>query len=201
MPINHLDPVKEDVVCYAGVGSRETPEEVLRLMRRFAAAAAKAGWVLRSGDAEGADTAFERGCDQAGGRKRIFYATESDITETGNPNGHHGVAGRERHLETVDQYHPKPEALSGYVRRLMARNSAQVLGFDLDRPANLMVCWTPDGATSWEHTSQETGGTGQAIRIASAYKITVVNLYWPESRQLISSVASSLEPQEMSIPT
>lgn len=191
MPIHHLDRISDDTVIYAGAGSRDTPNDVLELMREFGQAAAKAGWVLRSGGAEGADIAFERGCDEAEGRKRIFYASESDINETDNPNGHHGVAGMPRHLETVDKYHPKPEALSGYVRRLMARNSAQVLGFDLDRPANLLVCWTPDGATTWAQTSRETGGTGQAIRIGSDYAVSIINLYWPESRHLARSLINN----------
>lgn len=192
MPVHHLDLVPEDAIVYAGVGSRDTPDGVLELMRRFGKAAGEAGWTLRSGGAEGADSAFEFGCDQAEGRKRIFYATEGDIEESGNPNGHHGVAAHPEHLRTVDQYHPKPSLLSGYVQRLMARNSAQVLGFNLDRPANLLVCWTPDGATSWEHTSKSTGGSGQTIRIACDYGLVVSNLYWPESRSLIKSLISSI---------
>lgn len=200
MPVHHLDPVPEDAIVYAGVGSRDTPDDVLELMRRFGKAAGEAGWTLRSGGAEGADSAFEFGCDQAEGPKRIFYATEGDIEESGNPNGHHGVTAHPEHLRTVDQYHPKPSLLSGYVQRLMARNSAQVLGFNLDRPANLLVCWTPDGATSWEHTSEETGGTGQAIRLATAYKVNVVNLYWPESRLLVETLAEALGEKTPATP-
>ena len=58
--------------AYAGVGSRSTPAKVLQWMESIGRAMAEAGMVLRSGAAEGADSAFERGCDSVGGDKRIY---------------------------------------------------------------------------------------------------------------------------------
>lgn len=49
-------------MLYAGVGSRATPEPVLDLMRRCATRLEVLGYTLRSGGANGADTAFEEGC-------------------------------------------------------------------------------------------------------------------------------------------
>lgn len=46
---------------YAGVGSRETPPQVLAVMRSAARVLASRGWILRSGGALGADSAFEAG--------------------------------------------------------------------------------------------------------------------------------------------
>jgi hypothetical protein len=54
---------------YTGIGARRTPPEVLALMTRAAFALLKRGYVLRSGHAIGADSAFERG---AGEGKQIF---------------------------------------------------------------------------------------------------------------------------------
>lgn len=187
MPIQTIDPLPPAETVYTGVGSRDTPSQVLDLMEDFAEAAAEAGWVLRSGGADGADSAFERGCDRAEGRKRVFYSMGKDISESGNPNGKHHVAAGTDFLDLAEDYHPAWDRLSGYVRRLMARNGAQVLGPKLGRPTNILVCWTPDGATAT--TTQETGGTGQAIRIAVDYCVPVVNLYWEESRVLIKSLA------------
>jgi hypothetical protein len=51
----------------------------------------------------------------------------------------------------------------------MVRNTYQVLGADLNMPADVVVCWTVDGKAS--------GGTGQAMRIAKDYAIPIVNLY------------------------
>ena len=44
-----------------------------------------------------------------------------------------------------------------------------LLGAKLDNPVSALICWTTDG--------QPTGGTGQAIRIASGYGIPVHNLF------------------------
>lgn len=56
--------------AYAGVGSRETPHEILALMTDVAKILGQHGWTLRSGGARGADTAFE---DGAKGFKREIY--------------------------------------------------------------------------------------------------------------------------------
>lgn len=58
--------------AYAGVGSRKTPEHVLAAMRNLGRRFAELGYMLRSGAAKGADTAFEEGCDAANGTKQIF---------------------------------------------------------------------------------------------------------------------------------
>ena len=46
---------------YTGVGSRETPPEVISVMEDAAFRLAGLGFTLRSGKAEGADAAFQRG--------------------------------------------------------------------------------------------------------------------------------------------
>src|SRR5690606_12262312 len=46
---------------YTGIGSRETPKDILCLMVEVARKLSHLGWILRSGGAEGADTAFEIG--------------------------------------------------------------------------------------------------------------------------------------------
>jgi len=43
---------------YTGIGSRETPKKILVLMDKLAQKLEKQGYVLRSGGAAGADTAF-----------------------------------------------------------------------------------------------------------------------------------------------
>ena len=60
--------------AYAGVGSRSTPAKVLQWMEWIGRGMAEAGMVLRSGAADGADSAFERGCDSVGGDKRMEEA-------------------------------------------------------------------------------------------------------------------------------
>lgn len=50
------------MICYTGIGSRETPAEILEIFEHLGAWFAKKGYTLRSGHADGADAAFENGC-------------------------------------------------------------------------------------------------------------------------------------------
>ena len=57
---------------YAGIGSRETPDDIIEFMMKCGAYLANKGYTLRSGGADGADLAFERGCDKYDGIKEIY---------------------------------------------------------------------------------------------------------------------------------
>ena len=48
-------------MIYTGIGSRETPQQTLATMVVIGKYLAEKGWVLRSGGAEGAVSAFEEG--------------------------------------------------------------------------------------------------------------------------------------------
>lgn len=144
---------------YAGIGSRKTPVNILHLMTHVAKYMRDLNWVLRSGAAEGADTAFENG---AGDLKEIFTAS-SQLPQQA--------------MDTVDKYHPAPSYLTPYVRKLMARNAMQIFGAEMNTPVSFVICWTPDGANGTTiPTTRKSGGTGQAIRIAAANDIEVLNL-------------------------
>lgn len=148
--------------CYAGVGSRETPPEVLEIMRKAAGRLSARGLILRSGGARGADKAFESGVP-ADGAKEIYlpwprYELHSSLLYQPPAQA----------FEVAAAYHPGWDRLSEGGRKLMARNAQQVLGAALDRPARFVLCWTKDGGPS--------GGTGQAIRIAAGHGIPVFNL-------------------------
>lgn len=143
-------------IYYAGIGSRETPFEVLTIMTNIAIAMAKKGIILRSGGAKGADSAFERGCDFNNGLKEIFYSKDA------TPDA----------IELALRFHPNPEALQAkgkYVLGLMGRNMHILSGSNLDLDVNFVICWTKDG--------QDSGGTGQAIRYARSKNIRIFNLY------------------------
>jgi hypothetical protein len=58
---------------YAGIGSRETPDFVNNIFEyNISTSLCRQGYILRSGSAPGADSAFERGCDSLKGRKEIW---------------------------------------------------------------------------------------------------------------------------------
>lgn len=148
---------------YAGIGSRRTPPEVLPIMEEIGEALARAGWNLRSGGAAGADAAFERGCDRAGGAKEIHLPWPG---YNDHPSPLHTVTPAM--LGLAARYHPDWKRLSEEARLLIARNGAQVLGADLASPVAAIVCWTSRGRLK--------GGTAQALRIAVDRLIPVVNL-------------------------
>lgn len=162
---------------YTGAGSRKTPAEVLGLMRRMAKTLGSKGIVLRSGGAEGADSAFEQGCDQAKGPKRIYLPwhgfSERDVMESDDvlvpePCADHDWWRYRRAQEIAASIHPAWDRCSGGARMLHTRNVYQVLGYDLESPSLLLVCWTPGG--------RPTGGTRTAIVLAKRHGVPVFNL-------------------------
>lgn len=172
--------------AYAGVGSRESPPEVLGLMTRIAHALALRGFTLRSGAAPGADTAFEQGHRAAVGAERLeiylpWAAFERDVRAARMWTG--GVALQKATMQAeaiAARTHPAWARLGNDARLLQSRNVHQVLGRDLDDPVRFVLCWTPDGAT--ERTTSATGGTGQAIRLASARGVAAWNLQRTDHR-------------------
>lgn len=155
-------------MIYAGIGSRSTPGPVLSRMTVLARLLAERGNTLRSGGADGADTAFEIGCDQGGGSKEIFLPWRGF-----NGHGSQLYTQSPMAFEIAALYHPAWDNLKDPVRKLMARNVHQVLGWgNCDNPVDFVVCWTSDGVAS--------GGTGQAMRIAEANKIPVFNFYYDD---------------------
>lgn len=151
---------------YAGIGSRETPLEVLNTMTKIARYLKSNSWVLRSGAAIGADKAFEKG---AGKAVEIFTA-RSNIPEEA--------------FDLAEKHHPAWHHCNEFARRLHARNGMILLGQDLNDPVNFVVCWTKDG--------KDTGGTGQAIRIATEMKIPIFNLYYLDAQSKLSYYLRSL---------
>lgn len=156
---------------YTGVGSRLTPNKILDVIEELAASLALEQWVLRSGGANGADAAFEEGCDSVGGLKEIFLPWDEF-----NENKSTLYPPNAEAFNLAKVYHPSFASLSVPARLLMARNSHQVLGQDLKTPSSFLVCWTEDGCSSFRERKRTTGGTGQAISIASTNHIPVFNL-------------------------
>lgn len=150
-------------IPYAGIGSRETEDWALEQLRTAAANFAQMGLTLRSGGADGADTACEQGCNSAGGAKEIFLPWPRF-----NGNGSCLVDAPPLAYEVAAAHHPAWNRLPQSVRKFMARSSCQVLGADCQSPSRFILCWTPDGKGG--------GGTGQALRIAKTFSIPVFDL-------------------------
>lgn len=162
----------EFYVPYAGIGSRETPEEVLTAMKTLARLLARKKFTLRSGGAKGADQAFEEGATMESGPREIFLPWrkfEENDSQLFPPS----LEAAEL-AATVHKGYPY---LSHGAQKLIARNMHQILGKNLDSPVKFVLCWTPDGCSSEATYTKKTGGTGSAIAIASRHNIPIFNLF------------------------
>jgi len=146
---------------YTGIGSREVYPYVFKMGMLIAQELANYGFILRSGGAEGMDTAFEQGCDAVDGRKEIYLPWKNF-----NQNPSHLYSPSNLAFEYAAAFHPKWNQLSDGVKKLHARNSHQVLGFDLETPSRCVICY-----------SEGSGGTEQALRIAKEIDIPIINLF------------------------
>lgn len=77
-----------------------------------------------------------------------------------------GVGSRETDLAAST--HPAWDRCKQGAKKMHTRNTCQVLGEHLDKPATILVCWTVDGKLK--------GGTATAMRIAMNYGIPIYNL-------------------------
>jgi hypothetical protein len=146
---------------YTGIGSRKTPKSIKKLMWQMAIHLSKCGYILRSGGAQGADQAFEAGCNYVQGMKEIYLPWP----KFENSQSLFIVKENGPAYKIAEQYHPYWHNLSQGAKKLQARNSHQVLGQDLKTLSDFVICYTKDG--------KGTGGTGQALRIAEAYDIPI----------------------------
>jgi len=146
---------------YSGIGSRETPTEIQILMTSFARHLSTLGFILRSGGAPGADSAFELGA--LPGLSEIYLPWQGFNNKKSN------MKILPEAIEIAAKYHPAWGRLNSSARQFHTRNVHQILGADLRTPSKFVVCWTSDGKAS--------GGTGQAMRIALDKGIPIYNLY------------------------
>lgn len=175
--------------AWAGVGSRSAPPDVLALMSRIARRLAELGHTLRTGAAPGADTAFESGHSEACGAERLeVYLPWPNFERT--PREERGWFGKaalpypsNRAMSIAEMYHPRWRHLTHGSRRLHGRNAHQAFGKHLDSPSAFGVLWTKDGAVSHKETREDTGGTGQFIRMASRSDIPIYNLKRDDHRR------------------
>lgn len=152
------------IVYYTGVGSRDTPEPYFDLIKRIAAYLAYKGCILRSGGADGADSAFEEGCDLIDSSLKEIYLPWKKFNH--RLNGIHTILPEA--YEIAKQFHPAGENLRYPALKFHGRNVHQVLGRDLYTLSQFLICWTPGGKT--------VGGTATAINIAKSNRIPVMNL-------------------------
>lgn len=155
--------------AYSGIGSRRTPDDILQKMTAIATLL-QDHLTLRSGGCDpGADLAFENGVTN--GNKEIFLHKKNGF---GNPSPLYTVS--DKALKLAEHFHPTWNILGSTARLLMGRNGYQVLGRNLDDPVKFVLCYTPDGIENGKYRTKDSGGTAQAVHIASDLGIPVINM-------------------------
>ena len=152
--------------AYAGIGSRETPLDFEQVIKEITTFMDKLGYVTRSGGAPGADTMFgtHSKLQEIYLPWRGFNGSTSELSLDNMPKE------LVKKAEIIAQeYHPRWSQLSDAAKRLMTRNTFQILGSNLEDPVKLVICWTSGGLML--------GGTSQAMRIARHLEIPIFNLY------------------------
>ena len=140
---------------FAGIGSRDTPQNIQDQAAAKGKELVERGFFLRSGGARGFDRAVERHVRAK--NKRIFLHKES--------------VSNSKWRNHARKFHPAWHKLDETAKLLHARNSAIILGENLDERCEFILCWTDKGLIK--------GGTGQGLRIAKALAIPVFNMALP----------------------
>lgn len=177
------------VPFFAGVGSRETPPEILSLMYHVGFFMGHLGWGLSSGGAAGADDAFQRGmtdCPACQPVRQLRIYLINRHWELYRPDPSRGLYNSLEFTDTWDQAIEIATAARGSFERLgpagrdlHTRNVFQVLHHTLKRPVQQLICWAkPVG-----RHGRVNGGTNTAVTIALQHDIPVMNLYLDEHRQ------------------
>ncbi|MEZ8987936.1 macro domain-containing protein [Vibrio breoganii] len=90
-------------------------------------------------------------------------------------------------IDSAAQLHPAWDKLSAGVKRLMARNTLQIIDSQTKSPVDRVICYTGDGASSVSEITSKTGGTGQALRLACQHGVPIVNVGNSEHRSEMES--------------
>ncbi len=162
---------------YTGIGSREiTPEETHKIT--VIASKLSKKFIVYSGSAPGADATFQRGSN---GKCVIFLPWEDFNKEEYDPNNsiaHFDVGNTTIGNEYASKFHPTYSRLSKGAKRMMCRNTHQILGYkDYPRTSFVVFCAN-------EVAGIPQGGTAQAIRIARSIGIPTFNIRTNEIEKL-----------------
>lgn len=190
------------MAAYTGIGSRETPDEVVGVMEDAAYRLARMGFVLRSGKAAGADAAFQRGAQRFKGAKCEIF-----IPWRGFTGGDGLISDWDITLDAVDRQFPEHadmrwdwvkevhggwERLSQGARKLHERNVHQLFGADLGNAylnqSKFVIYYALE-----TKKGDPKGGTATAVNLAKKQGIRTLNLLHDKNREVLEKFLVSME--------
>lgn len=172
---------------YACIGSRETPENIVKLTVKFANILAELGYAIYSGGCPlGMDMGGYRGAyshptsDKS--KNRIYSSWEGMSGFRHCPDM--GIYVPQNHFDNFQQAHDLGLKARGSWNGLgrggiahHSRNPYQVLGDDLASPVDFVLTWAPYARKGAPYVK---GGTATAVQIAVDHNIPIYNLIDPE---------------------
>ena len=165
------------MLVYAGIGSRDITEKEAALIRAISSKLSEK-YIVYSGNAGGSDITFQEGSN---GKCVIYLPWSGFNREEYDPSksiAHFDVGNTDIGREYAAKYHPCYGQLKEGAKRLMCRNTHQVLGFkDYPRAEFIVFC-------AKETAEGVQGGTAQAIRIARDIGLLTFNIRYNGSQEL-----------------
>lgn len=167
-------------MTYAGIGSRKTPQDILNEMTEVAKYLdSTSGYTLNTGTTfkgreEGADKAFSDGTKN----KNLFSPDNIKTTD--------------REYSIAKEIHPNWNALINKGiggAQLMARNTNQVFGKNLDTPVDFVLFYAKES----NNPLRPEGGTGQAVEMARRKGIPTINMANSNWRNQLENVIVKLQ--------
>ena len=206
-PVFDSLPIKSSTptMTYAGIGSRETPQEVLDKMTEVAKYLDGLGYTLNTGktftakpstdpkyqkqyeerlafskknngkvglDEEGADRAFSLG------------TTKKNLFGVNTPVG-------KKEMSVMEEIHPSPDRLKEGGKKLMARNTNQIFGENLNTPVDFVLFYAKE-----TKGIRPEGGTGQAVEMARRKGIPTINMADTNWRDQLKAAIANKPAQE-----
>lgn len=224
----------QNSMTYAGIGSRETPMEVLELMTKASTWLGTKGYTLQSGGAIGADMAFEgktyprvltAGSYDVVNKKGKLVLKANETVKIGSEKyadayyaftdkatkgsivgsdwsnkvnipkvasfsafdvTNNKFGNSSKVLNIAKELHTNPEKLTKWSEALMARNTYQIFGSNLDTPVDFVLFYAKEG-----ESLRPEGGTGQAVEMARLKGIPTVNMADENWRAKLQEILSN----------
>lgn len=196
---------------YSGIGSRETPENILGVMEDAAFRLARLGWVLRSGKAKGADAAFQRGMQRYSAEHHnvpkeklaeIYipwsgFKGDNDLLDDWDValNNIDRIFPDQvsQRFELMKQVHPAAEYMRDNKRgafALHSRNVHQLMGPNLSEPrlSSFVLYYANE-----DKNGNPKGGTATAVKLAKMNGIRTLNLLTQEGHGKLAMFLTSME--------
>jgi len=185
---------------YAGVGSRETPQEIGRKMVGYAKRLAALDYTMVSGgarkkrdapnDVVSADHVFEYAVAEVQGKMIVYRAYVNKFVPCGAADVRVPSENQMNHaISFIKRHHIIPwfDKMSGWAKLLHARNYYQIVQ-ETGHKVDFVIAYSEIGTDG-----EPMGGTRTAIKIAQKMGVKVYNLALPMDMVMLEEHISELE--------